>query len=118
MENDGDIIEGILGKDAPDLLQQAADRHGDLMSEEEKRAISDYIASPAEVSDPAKSSLCELLTAIADDFQSRRRALVLAQNLEKMRKTDDEDEDEFEVPDEDGRPQRPEPGSLLDDLDL
>jgi len=119
--SDKDLIVGLLGPDAPDILRQTVQRHGKMLTPTEQDSVDEYLRDPEGVSDFAHQNLCSLLTDIADDFQSRRRALLLAQQAERLRTTEEADgaeEDEFEVPDEDGNPLPRGPGSLLDELDL
>jgi hypothetical protein len=121
---DKDIYEDILGPDAPTIFARTLERQKGLLSPSEAEAISAYVGAPDRVSESHKAALAGLLTDIADDFTSRRRAAMLKSQLEApagRRDEDEEEEGDGWIPDEDGKSRYKDDGdgleAFLDELD-
>lgn len=103
-----DLFEDMLGPDAAVILEQAARTHPRLVSSQELEAVETYTARPKELTDLHKAALVDLLTAVADDFASRRRAELIRATQETPPM---EEDDDLYLEDEDGnlperRPER------------
>lgn len=97
-----DLYEEVLGPEAPTILREAARRHPELVGSLETEAVELYGSEPQSLTEAHRTALCGLLTAIADDFGSRRRAVLLAELASRTAPSPVEDDDEEWIPDEDG----------------
>ena len=68
-----EMFEDLLGPEASDVLSDALQRRSDMMSQGEIDAVQRYAAGQP-LTEMDKLSLNDLVTALADDFGSRRRA--------------------------------------------
>lgn len=119
-----DLWEDLLGPDAGAILQQAAQSHQEHATPEELEAVEIYNHDRSRLTERHKAALADLLTAVADDFSSRRRAAMIHEAMLKGPPGGPQEPDELLIPDEDGRT-RPRPvkddgnslEAFLDDLD-
>jgi hypothetical protein len=72
-----ELYEELLGKEAPEVFEQALQRHLDLLSPNEVEALQQFREDRQGLSESHKEGLNDLMLAISDDFSVRRRAVMI-----------------------------------------